>query len=193
MSRSVSTLRPQFALPMILWWVTCVGRCPCSPIAMVSRTLLRRARLIAACATGGFHRTRRRLTQRSITSCSGACCPARRRAGAEAERAFAHAGAGSCMRCISAEVAGRLSWPITAPRTPCPINVPMLMAGFAAATRLRNSPTRTDPPPSGLAKMVVTPCRTSFSATGFPIASWPSSCASACECTSMNPARRRQA
>ena len=35
-SSSVSTLRPQFSLPMTLWCVTCVGRPPFSPISIVS-------------------------------------------------------------------------------------------------------------------------------------------------------------
>ena len=39
--RSVSTLRPQLGVPMILWWVICVGMCPCSPTAIVSLTLSR--------------------------------------------------------------------------------------------------------------------------------------------------------
>jgi len=38
-SFNVSALFPQFALPMILWCVTWVGRPPFSPISIVSRTL----------------------------------------------------------------------------------------------------------------------------------------------------------
>ena len=49
------------------------------------------------------------------------------------------------------------------------MNVPTLMAGFAAATFAGTRPTCTEPPPSGLANTVVTPCRTLFSAAGLPI------------------------
>jgi hypothetical protein len=38
-SASKSALRPQFATPTTLAWLMCVGRCPFSPIAIVSLTL----------------------------------------------------------------------------------------------------------------------------------------------------------
>ena len=41
MSRNDSALLPQATRPIILWWVTCVGSPPCSPIAIVSLTLSR--------------------------------------------------------------------------------------------------------------------------------------------------------